>query len=58
MTATVAMSGGGGWPMSVFLAPDGRPFFAGTYFPKTSRYGKTWVSGRAGTHPPAVEDRA
>jgi uncharacterized protein YyaL (SSP411 family) len=40
MTATVAMSGGGGWPMSVFLAPDGRPFFAGTYFPKTSRYGK------------------
>ncbi|NUP09623.1 MAG: thioredoxin domain-containing protein [Polyangiaceae bacterium] len=40
MTATVAMSGGGGWPMSVFLAPDGRPFFAGTYFPKTSKYGR------------------
>ncbi len=40
MTATVAMSGSGGWPMSVFLTPDGEPFFAGTYFPKTSRYGR------------------
>ena len=40
MEATQAMSGGGGWPMTVFLTPDGRPFFAGTYFPKTSRYGR------------------
>ena len=32
--------GGGGWPMSVFLMPDGKPFFAGTYFPPTSRYGR------------------
>jgi len=40
MTATVAMSGSGGWPMSVFLAPDGRPFFAGTYFPKENKYGR------------------
>jgi len=32
--------GGGGWPMSVFLTPDGRPFFAGTYFPPDNRYGR------------------
>ncbi len=29
----------GGWPLTIFLAPDGTPFFSGTYFPKTSRYG-------------------
>ncbi|NUO49956.1 MAG: thioredoxin domain-containing protein [Polyangiaceae bacterium] len=40
MTATVAMSGSGGWPMSVFLTPEQKPFFAGTYFPKSSRYGR------------------
>lgn len=33
MAATQAMTGGGGWPMSVFLLPDGSPFYAGTYFP-------------------------
>ncbi len=37
MQATQAMTGSGGWPMSLFLAPDKRPFFAGTYFPKRSR---------------------
>ena len=39
MQATVALSGSGGWPMTVFLTPDGRPFFAGTYFPRTPRGG-------------------
>jgi uncharacterized protein len=34
MTATVALSGQGGWPMTCFLTPDGRPFFCGTYYPK------------------------
>jgi uncharacterized protein len=38
MQATVAMTGSGGWPMSVFLTPDLRPFFAGTYFPPVPRY--------------------
>jgi uncharacterized protein YyaL (SSP411 family) len=38
MTATVAMTGSGGWPMSVFLSPDLRPFYAGTYFPPAPRY--------------------
>lgn len=33
MAATQALSGEGGWPMSVFLTPDGRAFYAGTYFP-------------------------
>ncbi|MGA2520191.1 MAG: thioredoxin domain-containing protein, partial [Acidimicrobiales bacterium] len=33
MEAVLALSGHGGWPMTVFLTPDGRPFFAGTYFP-------------------------
>ena len=39
MGAVQAMTGQGGWPMSVFLAPDGRPFFGGTYFPDTPRHG-------------------
>jgi len=39
MSAVVAMSGQGGWPMSVFLTPDGKPFFGGTYFPPKPRYG-------------------
>ncbi|MGV3615070.1 MAG: DUF255 domain-containing protein [Fimbriimonas sp.] len=37
MTAVQITSGRGGWPMSVFMTPDRRPFFAGTYFPKTDR---------------------
>jgi uncharacterized protein len=39
MEATQAMTGGGGWPMTVVMTPDGRPFFAGTYFPKERRGG-------------------
>ncbi|MBI1794976.1 MAG: thioredoxin domain-containing protein [Chloroflexi bacterium] len=38
MQATTAMTGSGGWPMSVFLTPDLRPFYAGTYFPPVKRY--------------------
>jgi len=38
MTATQAMTGSGGWPMSVFLTPDLQPFYAGTYFPPVHRY--------------------
>jgi uncharacterized protein YyaL (SSP411 family) len=36
MTATQAMTGQGGWPMTVFATPDGEPFFCGTYFPKAN----------------------
>ena len=38
MDAVVTMTGHGGWPMTVFLTPDGRPFFGGTYFPPEPRY--------------------
>jgi uncharacterized protein YyaL (SSP411 family) len=40
MQATQALTGRGGWPMTVFALPDGRPFFAGTYFPKDGRSGQ------------------
>ena len=39
MDAVQARTGSGGWPMTVFALPDGRPFFAGTYFPKLTRGG-------------------
>ena len=39
MRATQAMTGQGGWPMTVFLTPEGEPFFAGTYFPPDDRHG-------------------
>jgi hypothetical protein len=38
MEAVVTMTGQGGWPMTVFLTPDGRPFYGGTYFPPEPRY--------------------
>jgi uncharacterized protein YyaL (SSP411 family) len=40
MDAVQAVSGSGGWPMTVWCTPDGRPFLAGTYFPKTSVHGR------------------
>ena len=39
MRATQALTGQGGWPMTVFCTPDGRPFFAGTYYPPVARGG-------------------
>ena len=59
MAATQALTGSGGWPMSVFCTPDGRPFYAGTYFPPQERHGmpsfrrvvqslgEAWVNKRA-----------
>ncbi len=59
MAAVQAMTGQGGWPLSVFLAPDGRPFFGGTYFPPVPGHGlpafrqvlagvvEAWGNGRA-----------
>ncbi|HEY1663362.1 MAG TPA: thioredoxin domain-containing protein [Verrucomicrobiae bacterium] len=40
MTFVQATTGAGGWPMSVFLTPDLKPFFGGTYFPPDNRYGR------------------
>jgi uncharacterized protein YyaL (SSP411 family) len=60
MTVTQAMTGSGGWPMTVLLTPDRRPFFAGTYFPKEGRFnrpgmmqlvphfGRLWKENREG----------
>ncbi|MDQ4108510.1 MAG: thioredoxin domain-containing protein [Actinomycetota bacterium] len=39
MDAVQSMTGQGGWPLSAFLTPDGKPFFAGTYFPKDPTHG-------------------
>src|SRR5207247_2630474 len=40
MTFVQATTGGGGWPMSVWLTPELKPFYGGTYFPPTSRWGR------------------
>lgn len=40
MTVTQALTGSGGWPMTVLMTSDKKPFFAGTYFPKQGRYGR------------------
>ena len=53
MSATVALTGHGGWPMTCFLTPDGRPFFCGTYYPKANflkllaAVAETWRTRRA-----------
>ncbi len=44
MSAAQLMSGTGGWPLTVILTPDGRPFFAATYLPKHSRQGMTGLT--------------
>ena len=54
MTATQAMTGQGGWPMTVFMTPDQEPFFCGTYFPRDTfrslvlNVARAWRSQRAG----------
>ena len=40
MTAAQAITGTGGWPLTVFMTPDRRPFYAATYLPKHARYGQ------------------
>jgi len=65
MVAVQAMTGSGGWPMTVFLTPDQRPFYGGTYFPPTDRYGRPGfpkvlraVADFYGQHPDQVEQQA
>jgi uncharacterized protein YyaL (SSP411 family) len=54
MTATQAMTGQGGWPMTVFMTPDGEPFYCGTYYPRETfqrlvlGIAKAWREDRAG----------
>ena len=40
MSVCQALTGQGGWPLSIFMTPDKKPFYAGTYFPKNTRYGR------------------
>src|SRR5581483_3245646 len=40
MNAVQMLTGAGGWPLTVFLTPEGKPFYGGTYFPPTDRYGR------------------
>jgi hypothetical protein len=48
MRVCQAMTGAGGWPLSIFMGPDRRPFYAGTYFPKRSRMGMAGLIEVAG----------
>ena len=63
MTATQAMTGQGGWPMTVFMTPDREPFYCGTYFPRASssswcsRVAKAWREDRAGVDGQASRSR-
>jgi uncharacterized protein len=58
MQALMAMTRGhGGWPLNVFLTPEGKPFYGGTYFPPQSRYGMpAWKDLLVGVHE-AFENR-
>ncbi|MHA2182914.1 MAG: thioredoxin domain-containing protein, partial [Promethearchaeota archaeon] len=40
MTVCQMMTGSGGWPLTIIMTPDKKPFFSGTYFPKTTRFGR------------------
>ena len=55
--AVQALTGSGGWPMSVFLTPDGRPFYAGTYFPPRETGRLTGFTGVLSTLSDAWEHR-
>src|SRR5229473_5432964 len=70
MTATQAMTGQGGWPMTVFMTPDGAPFYCGTYFPRDRfqhlvravmqawREDRDGVTGQAGRIAAALAEQA
>ena len=65
MTAVQLTTGRGGWPLSAFLLPDGKPFFAGTYFPPEDRHGRAGfktlllrIAQAWGNDRPALEDSA
>lgn len=55
--AVSAISGQGGWPLTAFLAPDGRPYFGGTYFPPEDRYGRPSFQRVLQTMATAFHDR-
>ncbi len=58
MTFVQATTGGGGWPMSVWLTPDLKPFVGGTYFPPEDRYGQPAFQEGSGANRGCVERRS
>lgn len=59
MDAVQAMTGSGGWPLNVFLTPDGRPFYGGTYYPPKAIYNRpSWIDVLAGVANAWAEKRA
>src|SRR6187549_3978149 len=57
MNAIQVMGEGGGWPLSAFCLPDGRPYFLGTYFPKTPRFGRPSFKDLLGAMSDAFKSR-
>jgi uncharacterized protein YyaL (SSP411 family) len=58
MDAVQAMSGSGGWPLNVFLTPDARPFYGGTYFPPVRAYNRaSWPEVLTAIHKNFTENR-
>src|ERR1700742_3283063 len=59
MDAVQAITGSGGWPLNVFLTPDGKPFYGGTYFPPRAGYNRpSWKEVLAGISASFREKRA
>jgi uncharacterized protein YyaL (SSP411 family) len=57
MTAVQAMTGQGGWPLSVWVTPEGKPFYGGTYYPPSSSYGRAGFIDVLGQISSAWKDR-
>jgi uncharacterized protein len=58
MDAVQAITGSGGWPLNVFLTPEGKPFYGGTYFPPAQAYGRaSWVEVLTSIHKAWLERR-
>src|SRR5437773_3587046 len=58
MEAVQAMSGSGGWPLNVFLTPDAKPFYGGTYFPPVTAYNRmSWKETLYAVHDAYVNRR-
>ncbi len=59
MDAVQAISGGGGWPLNVFLLPDGKPFYGGTYFPPVRAFNRmSWMELLSAIHEMFTQKRA
>ncbi|SJZ34242.1 thioredoxin domain-containing protein [Sediminibacterium ginsengisoli] len=58
MDAVQAMTGSGGWPLNVFLTPEGKPFYGGTYFPPRRAHNRaSWTEVLEGVHKAYTENR-